>query len=105
MAPVNPSLHIVTTSLAQGTILQPPSSPSPSSVPPIMITFGVLAVFIGITSLSIGFLQLRKKNVRKSSSDATMPVVEGNDPVVDVTVSDDAEVALNEVLEMRSVSR
>jgi hypothetical protein len=123
MTPVDPSRAISqanilstalastsTAALAQGTaeqpILQSPSSPSsvPTTLTP-MITFGVLAVFIGITSLTIGFLQLR--NVRRPSSDPT--IVEGNDPFVDV--SDNAggqvagEAASNEVIEIRPVSR
>jgi hypothetical protein len=123
MAPVDPSRAIpqanilphavastVTVALAQGTaehpILQPPSSPSsvPTALIP-MITFGVLAVFIGITSLTIGFLQLR--NVRRSSSDPT--IVEGSDPFVDVSdnagVQAAGEAASNEVIELRPVSR
>jgi hypothetical protein len=123
MAPVDPSraisqINILSTvvaststaALAQGTaehpILQPPSSLSsvPTTLTP-MVTFGVLAVFIGITSLTIGFLQLR--NLRRSSSDPT--IVEGNDLFVDVT--DNAgghvagEAASNEVIEIRPVSR
>jgi hypothetical protein len=123
MAPVDPSRAIsqanilshavastVTTALAQGTveqpILQPPSSPSsvPTTLTP-MITFGVLAVFIGITSLTIGFLQLR--NVRRSSSDPT--IVEGGDPFVDVSDNAGVQVAgedaSNEIIELRPVSR
>jgi hypothetical protein len=123
MAPVHPSRAIsqanilshaltltASAALAQGTavqrILQPPSSPSsvPTTLTP-MITFGVLATFVGITSLTIGFLQLR--NAGRSSSDPTID--EGNDPVVDVR-NDPAsevaeEVASNEVFEMRPVSR
>jgi hypothetical protein len=123
MAPVDPSRAIsqanilphavastVTAALAQSTAEQPilqPSS-SPSSVPTMlipMITFGVLAVFIGITSLTIGFLQLR--NVRRSSSDPT--IVGGSDPFVDVSdnagVQAAGEAASNEVIELRPVSR
>jgi hypothetical protein len=122
MTPVDPSRALsqanilphtlastVTAALAQGTAkqpIQPPSSPSsvPTTLTP-MITFGVLAVFIGITSLTIGFLQLR--SVRRSSSDPT--IVEGNDPVLDVSDNAGVEVAgdaaSNEVFEMRSVSR
>jgi hypothetical protein len=111
MAPVDPSRAIsqanilshavtstVTAALAQGTaeqpILQPPSSTLsvPTTLTPV-ITFGVLAVFIGITSLTIGFLQLR--NDRRSSSDPT--IVEGNDNA-GVLVA--REATSNEVIEM-----
>ena len=111
MTPVDPSRAIsqanilstavastVTAALAQGTaeqpILQPPSSTLsvPTTLTPV-ITFGVLAVFIGITSLTIGFLQLR--NDRRSSSDPT--IVEGNDNA-GVLVA--REATSNEVIEM-----
>jgi hypothetical protein len=112
MAPVKPSLAISQSNIlglfhtvTAAPILQPPSSSSPSSVPPIMITFGVLAVFIGISSLTIGFLQLRNINARISSSVPT--IVEGNgaDPVVEVSDDVEVEAASDEGLEMRSVSR
>jgi len=111
MAPVDPSRAIsqannlshavvstVTAALAQATaeqpILQPPSSTLsvPTTLTP-MITFGVLAVFIGTTSLAIGFLQL--KNDRRSSSDST--IVEGND---NAGVQVAKEATSNEVIEM-----